>query len=239
CYSPTGVYLASGGSLTQTVNTASTTTTITSNLSTATVVGQAYTVNYTVAITAPGSGTLTGNVTVSDGTSTCIATEAAGNCSLTSTTPGAKTVTATYAGDSNFGRSTSAGVSHTVNTANTTTTISSNLSTATVVGQSYTVNYSVAVTAPGSGTPTGNVTVSDGTDTCIATRVAGTCSLTSSTAGAKTVIATYAGDSNYNGSASAGTAHTVNVATATTISLDPTVVVVGGSSTVNVTVSTI
>src|SRR5439155_7114853 len=56
---------------------------------------------------------------------TCISTVAAGSCTLTPTSVGAKTVTATYAGDLNFAGSTSVGVSHTVNAAATTTTIRS------------------------------------------------------------------------------------------------------------------
>jgi len=70
--------------------------------------------------------------------------------------------------------------------------------------------------------------VGDGTGpTCtIAALVAGAgaCDLTSTTAGAKTVTATYAGDGNYAGSASAGTAHAVNAfgATVRFVVLDPT-----------------
>ena len=51
---------------------------------------------------------------MSDGTDSCVAAVATGQCSLTSTTAGAKTLTATYAGDANF--ATSAGTTdHTVN----------------------------------------------------------------------------------------------------------------------------
>src|SRR5207249_2151375 len=148
-------------------------------------------------------GTPTGNVTVSDGTGgSCSATVAAGNCSLTSTTAGAKTLTASYGGNSNFNGSTSAGEPHQVQKADTTTTITSDLSTATKTGEAYTVNFTVSVTPPGAGTPTGNVTVSDGTDSCIGTVAAGGCSLISTTAGfPKIITATYAGDSNFNGSA--------------------------------------
>ena len=42
-------------------------------------------------------------------------TVAAGTCIITLTTSGAQTLTATYAGDSNFNTSTSAGEPHTVN----------------------------------------------------------------------------------------------------------------------------
>jgi hypothetical protein len=82
-------------------------------------VGQSVTVNYTVSVNSPGAGTPTGNVTVSDGTVSCTGTVAAGTCSLTFTSPGARTLTATYAGDVNFSGSTSAGEPHTVNSGDT------------------------------------------------------------------------------------------------------------------------
>ena len=62
-------------------------------------VGQSYSVNYSVTAS---SGTPTGNVTVTDGTFSCIGTVAAGNCSLASSTPGTKTITVAYAGDGHF-----------------------------------------------------------------------------------------------------------------------------------------
>jgi hypothetical protein len=61
--------------------------------------GQSYSVSYSVTAT---NGTPTGNVTVSDGTFSCIGTVVAGSCSLASTTPGTKTITAAYAGDGHF-----------------------------------------------------------------------------------------------------------------------------------------
>jgi hypothetical protein len=70
-------------------------------------VGQPYTVSYSV--TSSGSGTPTGNVTVSDGSSNCTGTVAAGSCSLTSTTIGTKTITVAYAGDSHFAARTATG----------------------------------------------------------------------------------------------------------------------------------
>ncbi len=246
-FSATTVHAASSGSANLTVNKASTSLTITNSvaLATSSVVGQAYEVDWTFSVTAPGSGTPSGNVTVSDGTSTCSASPATGKCNLTSTTPGSpKTITATYPGDANFSTSTSTGVSHTVNKADTTTTITNAgaLGTATVVGQAYAVNYSVTVNSPGSGTPTGNVTVSDGSQTCIASVAAATCNLTSTTVGSpKTITTTYTpGDTNFNASpASAGVAHTVNKAdtTAAITSDSPDPSVVGQAVTVKYTVS--
>ena len=69
-----------------------------------------------LAVTSPGSGTPTGTITVSDGTANCFITLPATGCSLVPLTSGTKTLTATYAGDVNYITSTSAGVSHTVNT---------------------------------------------------------------------------------------------------------------------------
>jgi len=213
--SDTNFAASTSTAVSQVVNKASTTTTITNDLSTATVVGQAYSVAVSVAITAPGAGTIPNGdtVTVSDGSASCTVplSSAAGSCSLTSTTAGGKTITATYNGDANFNASTSTGVAHTVNKASTTTTITSNTPNPSTVGQSVTINYSVTVNAPGAGTPTGNVTVSDGAgDTCTANVATGTCSITFNTAGTKNLIATYAGDTNFNTSASTGTSQTVN-----------------------------
>jgi hypothetical protein len=91
-----------------------------------------------------------------------------------------------------------------------TTTVITNavaLGTNTVVGQSYPVTFSV--TASTSGTPTGNVTVSDGTDTCSGTVASGSCLLTSTSVGTKALTATYAGDGNYGPSVSSEVLHSV------------------------------
>ncbi len=156
------------------------------------------------------SGTPTGNVTVSDGTISCTATVAAGQCSLTFTSAGSRDLTATYAGDSTYAGSTSAIELHQVNTADTTITINSDSPDPSMGGQSVTVVYSVSVTSPGAGTPTGNVTVSDGTVSCTGTVAAGQCALVINTDGAHNLTATYAGDGNFNGSASAVEPHTVD-----------------------------
>jgi VCBS repeat-containing protein len=98
--------------------------------------------------------------------------------------------------------------------ASTTTTITSDVPDPSVVGQSYTVSYNVTADSPGAGTPTGDVTVSDGADSCTDTVAAGQCALTSTTIGDKTLTATYTGDANFNGSTSAAEPHTVTRANA-------------------------
>jgi hypothetical protein len=222
------------------VSKADTTTTIASDNPDPSVVGQSVTVQYSVAVTAPGAGTPTGNVTVTDGTTSCTATVAAGQCSLTFTSAGAKSLTATYAGDSNFNASpaSSPATAHQVDKADTTTSISSDLPDPSNVGQQVTVKYAVGVSAPGGGTPTGNVTVSDGTVGCTGTVAAGECTITFTAAGSKSLTATYASDSNFMGSTSASEGHQVSgTATTTTITSDsPDASVVGQSVTVQYSV---
>ncbi len=220
-----------------TVSSAATTTTVTGHTPDPSVTGQGISVSFSVVST---GGTPSGSVTVSDGAgATCNSSVAAGSCTLTPTTAGAKSIVATYAGNGNFGGSISPAVAHTVNTAATTTTITADTPDPSTVNAAYTVSFTVAAAAPGAGTPTGNVTVSDGTDSCIAAASAGSCALTSTSVGAKTLVATYAGDANFAGSVSAGVAHQVNlIATTTTItSVNPATVVVGQPVTVGFTVS--
>ena len=220
------------------VGAGNTTTTIVSDSPDPTFPNQSYTIGWTVTVNAPALGIPTGTVTVSDGQGgTCSALVAAGSCSLSTSTAGAKTITAAYSGDSNLTGS-SDGEAHSVSAGSTTTTITGDAPDPSVVGQAYTVNWSVAVDLPATGTPTGTVTVSDGSQTCSAAVGAGTCVLTSTSAGAKTITATYSGDSNFGGSVGS-TSHTVNAAsTATTITSDtPDPSVVGQPYAVNVTVA--
>jgi hypothetical protein len=104
----------------------------------------------------------------------------------------------------------------------TITTIVSDLPDPSVVGQSYAVNVQVAAQ---SSAPAGTVNVSDGVATCAIALVAatspnssGTCNLTSTTAGNKTLSATYVPASTAFAASSTTTAHQVNAAI-TTLSL--------------------
>lgn len=192
------------------VSPAGTTTTL-SALPSPSVVGQHVAFTYTVVPNAPGSGTPTGTVTVSDGTNVCSGTVAAGTCSLTLTTAGAHDFIASYPGDGDFLAS-SDGVVQQVTPASTTTSITSHVPNPSLVGEALTVHYRVAPRSPGAGTPTGTVTVGDGVDSCTGTVAAGSCSITLHTPGARMLTASYAGDGNFDGSTSAGAAQTVYVA---------------------------
>jgi hypothetical protein len=183
------------------------------------VVGQPYTVSFTLSVVAPGSGTPTGTVTVTDGTGgMCVANLPSTSCMLTSTSAGAKTLTFTYSGDANFnGTMLTAG--HQVNKANTTTTITGESADPTAQGEVFTVFYTVSVNSPGAGTPTGTVTVSDGANSCMGTVAAGQCSLFLNNVGVRTLTATYSSDANFNGSVSAGESHTVLPIVAASVSV--------------------
>ncbi len=197
-----------------TIGLAASTTAITSDLPDPSVVGQPYTVNFTVT----GAGaTPTGNVTVADGTGpTCVATVAVGGCALTSTTIGTKTLTATYAGDVNYTGGSSAGAAHVVNQASTITVIGTHTPDPSTRGAPVTVAWTVPVTAPGAGTPTGNVTVGDGVNSCVAAVGLGGCAITLTTVGTRPLTAVYAGDANFLTSTSAVVNQVVNQAASTT-----------------------
>ena len=202
---------------------ADTTTTITSDLPDPSVFGENYTVVVAVAPVPPGAGTPTGTITVNDGGGNMCTIVLPGgtSCSLPSTSVGPKVLTATYPGDMNFNPSGDT-ESHQVNQSPTTTTITSDLPDPSVVGQSVTVNYTVVAAAPGAGTPTGNVvvTISGGAETCTGTVAAGTCTLTLTTAGARTFTATYSGDTNFLASSDTEDHQVNQAATTTTIISD-------------------
>jgi len=215
-YAAQNGFIGSSDTSSHLVNAAATTTQITGNTPNPSQSGQAVTVGYAVAVTAPGAGTPSGNVTVtvSGGAETCTASVAAGSCQLALLGTGARTLTATYAGDSNFLGS-QGGAAHTVSPATTTTVIESHLPEPSVVGQAFTVSVLVSSAA---GTPTGSVTVDDGNANCTIAALAGgsgSCQLVSTTAGNKTLTASYAGEGVFAAS-SGTTSHVVDAAATTT-----------------------
>lgn len=89
----------------------------------------------------------------------------------------------------------------TVNKTNSKTTVMSTAPNPSLVGQAVVVSFSVV----GTGVPTGTVTVAASTgEKCTGTLSAGAghCSLTFATAGSRTLVASYAGDNNFNSSSS-------------------------------------
>ena len=172
-------------------------------------IDQAVLVQYSVTAVRSLPFSPTGTVFVTDGVNSCISTPATGQCSLILETSGTRTLSASYSGDATF-RGDSASVSHTVNGYATTTTITADSPDPSTQGQTVSVSYSVVANDPSKGAPSGNVTVSDGVASCTGTVTAGSCALTLNTAGARTLTATYAGNSKFAGSTAAGEPHTVN-----------------------------
>jgi hypothetical protein len=329
-YAGDGNFAASTRTATRTVGAAATTTVITSDSPDPSNAGQSVTVAFAVTADVPGGGTPTGTVTVSDGVQGCFATVAAGSCSAVFTTLGARTLTATYAGNANYltsagtanhavqangatvsvsGSPTSSVTGQTVTftatvtggsgtptgtvqfqvdgsdagppvtlsggsaqfstqldagsrtiTANysgdgtyasgsgslasyvvskgaTTVNISGDSPDPSVAGASYTVTFAVFASAPASGTPTGTVTVSDGTATCTGSAPSGSCALASPTSGSKTLTVTYDGNADF-ATSSQTTRHTVSPATASvTVSSSGNPSLAGEAVTFTATVS--
>ncbi|HET9300321.1 MAG TPA: Ig-like domain repeat protein, partial [Candidatus Polarisedimenticolaceae bacterium] len=177
-----------------------------SNLSpSASVVGQSVSVSWSVDVVAPGAGSPSGNVTVNDGAgASCSAPLAAGSCSVGFVSAGARSLSVSYGGDANFNAS-SASASHQVDKADTSVAISNLSPSASVVGQPVSVSWSLSVVAPGSGSPSGSITVDDGAGTsCSAPLAAGSCAVTFTSAGSRSLSVSYAGDADFNGSSASG-----------------------------------
>jgi hypothetical protein len=174
-----------------------TTTTITADLPDPSVVGQPYPVTVEVrAQTLPPLGT----VSINDGTGASCGpvTLTAGtgalstmSCTLTSTSAGNKTLTATYApANTAFGASSDT-ESHRVDPAATTLALAGPATVRFNTPASYTAT--LAVSGPGAGTPAGIVTVSSGAQSCTITLPTATpsCTLSFPTLGSRTVTAAF------------------------------------------------
>jgi hypothetical protein len=198
-YSGNLTFTAAITNFTQVVNPASTVVTLTSDPNPS-VYGQPLTFTATVSPAAA-----TGTVTFTLGTAKVVATLSGGTASyVTSTLPvGATAVSATYAGNSTYGSSTSNQVTQQVNMANTTTSVT-NAPNPANVGQSVTFTATVAAAAPGMGTPSGTVSFTDSINGFLGTGTLSTGTATFSTAalsvGSHIITAISSGDGNFNGS---------------------------------------
>jgi alpha-tubulin suppressor-like RCC1 family protein len=225
-FSPTAGPVSLSADVVQTVNQAATTTVLTSSPASPTTFGQLVQLTATVSA---AFGTPTGTVTFTNGAGNVIAT---GNLTLGSLTllttelpVGTNTITATYNGTADYAGSASAGLSYTVNKANTTAAIS--VSPASPGSFGKTVKLTATI-ASNPNKPTGQVTFTDTVDGLLGTATVngGVATLLTSSlsVGAHSITADYAANASYNGSTSAALPYTVDKASsATTVasSLNP------------------
>jgi hypothetical protein len=202
----------------QNVNIASTSLVLNAQSANPSVVGQSVAFPFALSVVAPGVGTPTGTVTITaEAGESCTATLPTTTCSITFASAGARSVTASYTGTSNFATSASSARAHTVNAASTSLVLNAQSANPSVVGQDVSFPFALSVVAPGVGTPTGTVTITAGAgESCTATLPTTTCSITFNSAGPRSVTASYTGTSNFATSTSSSRAHTVNVAATTT-----------------------
>ena len=177
-----------------------TATTITSSLNPS-IYGQSVILTATVA--SIGSATPTGQATFRNGNAPIGSALLSGGVATFETThlpAGTLSITATYNGDAQSGKSTSAPLSQTVKQASTTTTVKSSLNPSS---QGQAVTFTAKVTSPTTNV-TGTVTFSAGNSTLGTVAVSGgKAAITTSTlpAGNNTITAAYAGTANIVGSA--------------------------------------
>jgi hypothetical protein len=216
-----------------------------------TVIGQSVTLNVAVTNTGASGITPTGTVTLTDTTyavtspgvltptTTTLASNVAldvnGNATYTSSsfTADKHFITVSYSGDPNFSAG-SASLVQFVHASGSTTTLTSSSGTS-YFDQSVTFTATVAALAPGTGTPTGQVTFQQGGVVLAQVPVNGSGIASFSTSalapGSDTLIATYASDPVFAAS-SGSTAQTVqNNPTDTAVSSSPNPSVFGQSVT--------
>jgi hypothetical protein len=211
--------------------------------------GQQVTLTATVAVVAPGAGTPTGTVNFFDGaTNIGSATLSGGTATfqVSNLSAGSHTLTAEYAGSTNFDDSVSNTVTQVVDVSATTTSLTSSVNPSTF-GQSVTFTAMVTPVSPGAGTPTGTVdffdgatNIGSGTLNFSGVATLATLSTSSLAVGAHDITAVYSGNSGYTGSTSNTVSQVVNVASTSTnlaSSLNPSQF--GDSVTFTATVSAV
>jgi len=200
-----------------------------------------------------GVTSVDGTITVDDGEgNTCSRTVNSGatgwpytngwrwDCNVYSSSAGIKTITATFVPEipGNFTGS-SATVLHTVNKADTTTSVSTS-KTPSAFNEMVTFTATISVDSPGGGTPSGTVTFKDGAAAIGTGAIAGgiaTFATNTLDVGIHTITAEYGGDTSYNGSTSAPLTQVVLArATHTIVECSDTELIVGNTATCTVTV---
>jgi len=200
-------------------------------------------VTFVATVTSNSGVAATGTVKFLDGTTQIGTAALAGNpgaasFAISTLTAGSHSISASYQGDQNNGQS-SASIAQTVNLTPTVTAVSATPDPG-IAGKPITLTATVTV-ASGTGKTTGTVTFTDGAATLGTANVGtgGTASLNKILApGPHAIVATYGGDGNNNGSASAPLAVPINLAVtsvALTTSASPATVLSAVTFTATVT----
>lgn len=220
-YGAQAPFTSSNASVTQVVNQASSTTTLTSSANPS-VATKSVTFTAAIAVPAPGVATPTGTVTFYDGAATLGTgtVDGSGKATITTTSLGVGThsITATYGGDANVNASTSSAVSQVINANGAQISLTS---TANPSARGANLTFTSTVTPVGvTATPTGTVTFKDGTTTLgTGTLTAGATTFSTTTlgGGSHTISATYGGDANFSGGEVASLVQTIDPTTTTTV----------------------
>lgn len=241
-YGAQAPFTSSNGSVTQVVNQASSTTTLTSSANPS-VATQSVTFTATVTVPSPGVATPSGTVTFYDGaailgTGTVDGTGKA-TLSTSSLGVGTHSVTATYGGNTNVSASTSSAVSQVINANGAQISLTSS---ANPSARGANLTFTSTVTPVGvTATPTGTVTFKDGTTTLgtgALTAGATTFSTTTLGGGSHTITATYGGDANFSGGEVASLVQTIDpTATTTTLAAAPNPATTGAAVTLTANVA--
>jgi len=242
------------GSYSQTVNVASTSSTLATSAATVLVETS---VTLTATVTGNAAGVVpSGSVYFYDGSTrigigSLTGSGYVGTASYTtaSLAPGTHSITATYQGDGNYGASTTSALTETVNKIGTAAAVSASAN-ATTAGA--TASFTVTVTAASATTPNlaisgtvtlmdGSVTLGTGTVTAAGSGPA-TATVTISTSalgvGSHAITANYAGDGNYIASSSSAMALTVtNAGTTTALGASATTIIAQKMLTLTATVA--
>jgi hypothetical protein len=208
--------------LIQTVQGASTSTSVTAAPASPTVFGQGVTFTATVVANPSSVGTPTGILQFTDNGVNLGGSQAlsGGAASVVSSglSVGAHNIVATYTSDDPNFLSSSGSANQQVNMASTSTGVTVTADPS-VFGQPITITGSVGALAPGAGTPTGTVTFADGSTNLGSAAVSGgqaSISTSNLSVGTHNLSATYGGDGNFQSSAG-GISQIVNKAATSTV----------------------
>jgi len=210
-YAGDATFKSSSGTVTQVVNLYPSGITVPTSSRNPSIYGQSVTLSATVTSTAPSSPT--GTVVFKNGTtsvgSATANTSGAATLTKSNLAAGTLSITATYNGDSETAKSTSAALLQTVKQTTSVTTVKSSLNPS-LSGQ--TVTFTATVTSPTT-TPTGTVTFNDGSNTLGTGTLSGgkvSYNTTTLSTSSHIISAIYNGTANIKGSTSATLVQNVN-----------------------------